>query len=117
MHIPNHLFLLQVFENRFKNIPSDDYEAPPSTPSSKPSGSSIPTMASTPSTGGSVPSAKAVNLPPVVPPSQRELRQHPPQMLNVDNTDSDSDTTRDKNDWYQRLLQVCLKKYFVKSTV
>ena len=28
-------------------------------------------------------------------------------MLNVDNSDSsDGDTTRDKNDWYQRLLQV-----------
>ena len=37
---------------------------------------------------------------------QRELRPHPPQLLNVDNSDSDSDTTRDKNDWYQRLLQV-----------
>ena len=41
------------------------------------------------------------------PPPQRELRPHPTQPIKVDDSDSDSDTiTRDKNNWYQRLLQV-----------
>ena len=40
-------------------------------------------------------------------PPQRELRPHPPQIKVDVDSDSDSDTvTRDKNDWYQRLLQV-----------
>ena len=41
------------------------------------------------------------------PPPQRELRPHPTQPIKVDDSDSDSDTiARDKNNWYQRLLQV-----------
>ena len=79
-------FLFQVFDDRFKNKPSDKPEtlmAPP-TP--------------------------AAVTPLAPPPPQRELRPHPPPPpppIKVDDSDSDSDTiTRDKNDWYQRLLQV-----------
>jgi len=101
--------LEEVFEGRFKNVPStsDDYEPPPEE-------SETPKKALTGAVGALLPPA-AVNPPahPTVPPSarppapQRELRPHPQQPIKVDDSDSDSDTiTRDKNNWYQRLLQV-----------
>ncbi len=85
--------LEEVFEQRFKNVPSDDYEPPP-----KPKAVKTPSLATPASTLG------ASN--PMLP--QRELRPHPVQPIKVDDSDSDSDTqiTRDKQDWYQRLLQV-----------
>lgn len=84
--------LQEVFENRFKNLPSDDYEPPQ--------------VAVTPL--APTPASMAKNNPTPVLPPQRELRPHPPQIKVDVDSDSDSDTViaRDKNDWYQRLLQV-----------
>ena len=110
------VFFFQVFEQRFKNVPSDDYEpqepAPPAAPPRAPPGAVGALL--TPARGlpparGLTPAAVTPLAPPPARPAalQRELRPHPPQPIKVDDSDSDSDTiTRDKNNWYQRLLQV-----------
>merc|ERR1719410_1596548 len=93
--------LEEVFEQRLKNVPSDDFEPPPTaaTPGApREVGGRMPPEAVTPI---APPPSRAQ------PPPQRELRPHPTQPIKVDDSDSDSDTiARDKNDWYQRLLQV-----------
>jgi len=103
--------LEEVFEARFKNVPSDLVEAKP-TPNkiSGPSKTTTP-LAALPTPPPPKAQAQAVTnrpvIPPQAPPPQRELRHHPQQIIVDEDSDSDTlDTTRDKNDWYQRLLQV-----------
>ncbi len=77
-----------VFNNRFKNLPSDDVEPPQ--------------VAVMPPTPAAIPSPSiAISRPP------RAAAQHPRvPPFKADDSDSDSDTTRHKADWNQRLLQV-----------
>jgi len=108
--------LEEVFEQRFKNVPSDDYEPlEPATPAAPPRappgavGALLTPARGLPPARGLTPAAVTPLAPPPARPAalQRELRPHPPQPIKVDDSDSDSDTiTRDKNNWYQRLLQV-----------
>lgn len=70
--------------------------AAPIGPPAPAQGSTAPTTRGPPAHGSSAPTTRGHTMPPQ------------PHNVKVEDSDSDSDTTRHKNDWYQRLLQVLL---------